>query len=271
MFARSLRRYPLPRHGAALCSAVLAALVLASTSATHAAPGSTVLGGVLDDGHAAAEVSTAELIAALKDPATVVLDARAPEEYAVSHIPGALNVPGKPGLAPSLYTADVGAVQRLVPDQARRVILYCNGLHCGRSRRLAADMIAAGYQNVRRYQLGIPAWRALGGATQVEKEALVRILAVDGTAVLVDARPRDRARRGLRGARHIPLADTTKAKDDGRLPMTDHATRIFVVGESAAQARAVADAIFRDAFHNVSFFAGTPADLSELAPKPGSR
>jgi rhodanese-related sulfurtransferase len=271
MLTRSFRRLPRPRQGAALWFAIVAALVLAAAPEGHAAPGSTVLDGILDDGHAAAEVSTAELVAALADPATVVLDARAPEEYAVSHIPGALNVPGKPGLAPSLYTADVGAVQRLVPDLARRVILYCNGLHCGRSRRLAADLIAAGYQNVRRYQLGIPAWRALGGATQVEKEALVRILAVDGTAVLVDARPRDRARRGLRGARHIPLADTTRAKDDGRLPMADHATRIFVVGDSAAQARAVADAIFRDAFHNVSFYAGTPADLSALAARTGAR
>jgi hypothetical protein len=35
--------------------------------------------------------------------------------------------------------------------------LYCNGLFCGRSERLADDLIKLGYQNVRRYQLGAPA------------------------------------------------------------------------------------------------------------------
>lgn len=45
--------------------------------------------------------------------------------------------------------------------------------------------------------------------------------------------------------------------------MTDHNSRIFVVGDSGAQARAVAEAIVRDAFHNVSFFAGRVADLPD--------
>ena len=47
------------------------------------------------------------------------------------------------------------------------------------------------------------------------------------------------------GARAIPLREASKAKDDGRLPMTDHNTRIFVVGETGAQARLVAEAMRR--------------------------
>jgi hypothetical protein len=43
------------------------------------------------------------------------------------------------------------------------------------------------------------------------------------------------------------------AKDDGRLPMEDHNTRIIVFGASPAEARAVAEAIANEAFHNVSF------------------
>ena len=49
--------------------------------------------------------------------------------------------------------------------------------------------------------------------------------------------------------------------------MTDHNTRIFVVGDSGADARAVAEAITRDAFHNVSFFGGGVAELPELATR----
>jgi hypothetical protein len=47
--------------------------------------------------------------------------------------------------------------------------------------------------------------------------------------------------------------DASKAKDDARLPMTDHNTRIFVVGSSGSQARSVAEATVRDAFHHVAF------------------
>lgn len=46
-----------------------------------------------------------------------------------------------------------------------------------------------------------------------------------------------------------------QAKDDGRLPMDDHNTRIVVFGSDAKDARAVADAIAGAAFHNVSFVA----------------
>src|ERR1051325_232490 len=62
-------------------------------------------------------------------------------------------------------------------------LLYCNGPFCGKSKRLSAELIEAGYANVRRYQLGIPVWRALGGVTQIELEALLLVLEGDHTAV----------------------------------------------------------------------------------------
>jgi rhodanese-related sulfurtransferase len=238
-----------------------------ATSSVVTPPPPSIFDGILRDSEKIPEMSTNELKAALDDPTTVVLDARAPEEFAVSHLPGARNVPGKAGLPPSRYTADLGAVIALVPDKARRLVLYCNGPFCGRSKRLAADLRGAGYANVYRYQLGIPTWRAIGGATQVEREALVRLLSQDGTAVLVDAREMQGGGLRLQRAQSIPLSDTSKAKDDGRLPMADHATRIFVVGESGRQARAVAEAIFRDAFHNVSFYDGKVGELTELVEK----
>ena len=39
--------------------------------------------------------------------------------------------------------------------------------------------------------------------------------------------------------------------------MEDHNTRLVVIGGSAAEARFVAEAIAREAFHNVSYFPGT--------------
>jgi rhodanese-related sulfurtransferase len=232
----------------------------------------SVFEGTLGDKDAGTEISTDELRHALSDPKTVVLDARPRAEYAVSHIPGARVVGGKPGTSASQYVPDVNDVIRMVPDRARRIVLYCNGLYCGRSRRFAAELIQIGFTDVRRYQLGIPAWRALGGVTEVQKEALVELRSRDRSSVLVDAREPNASRKPIPGAVSIPLAEASKAKDDGRLPMTDHNTRIFVIGDHGAQARAVAEAIVRAAFHNVSFFAGAISDLPFAnADSPGAR
>ena len=239
-----------------------ASVLLLAVSTAVAAEPANVYHGILKDDDPVPEISTAELADALADKRVIVLDARPYAEYGVSHIPGARSVPGKPGLPPAQYTADAGEIVRTIADRSSPLVLYCNGPFCGRSKRFGAELMKAGYKNVRRYQLGIPTWRALGGVTQVEKDALIALLKEDGTAVLVDARE---GGRRLPRARSIPLRDAAKAKDDGRLPMTDHNTRILVVGDSGAQARAVAEAIIRDAFHNVAFFDGTVADLTELA------
>ena len=220
--------------------------------------------GVLSDVGLSREVSTAELRQALAQGGTIVLDARPYEEYAVSHIPGARSVRGKPGTTPALYVADVNEIAESVPDKAQPLIAYCNGLFCGRSERFAEDLMGIGYQNVSRYQLGAPGWRALGGVMQVEKPALLRLLEQDKTSVLIDGRAQADLKPRLRNAVSIPLRDASKAKDDGRLPMTDHNTRIFVVADTGAEARAVAEAIVHNAFHNVTFFDGTISDLPEL-------
>jgi len=251
----------------------LIVIVAASHAASTATAGEppNVFEGTLRDKDAIPEISTAELQAALKDRNVLVLDARPFAEFAVSHIPGARSVPGKPGLPAAQYTADAGEIVRTVPDRTRSLVLYCNGPYCGRSKRFGAELQKAGYKNVRRYQLGIPTWRALGGVTQVEKEALFGLLKADATAVLIDAREGDTGRTRLSNARSIPLRDASKAKDDGRLPMTDHNTRIFVVGETGAQARLVAEAITRDAFPTVTFFDGGVADLLDLMNRPDVR
>ena len=49
------------------------------------------------------ELSTAELRKILAEKSATVFDARPFNEYAVSHIPGAVNVSAKPGVSISLY------------------------------------------------------------------------------------------------------------------------------------------------------------------------
>lgn len=221
-----------------------------------------------ESGQRTAEVSTEQLRCILADKSAVVLDTRPFREFAISHIPGAVNVAAKPGVPMSAYVSDVAEIGRLLEGKKETpLVLYCNGPYCGKSKRLADELLAAGYTNVRRYQLGIPVWRALGGLTEIEPDGVRHVLANDRTAVLIDAREADVFRSGtLPNARSIPrsrvlegkdMGDVKRAKDDGRLPMEDHNTRLIVIGRDVAEARYVAEALSREAFHNVAYFRGS--------------
>jgi rhodanese-related sulfurtransferase len=204
-----------------------------------------------------AELSTDELRRLLGSGGTIVLDARPFMEFAAGHIPGALNVSAKPGVPMSQYVSDVAEIERLVQgNRSRPLVLYCNGPFCGKSNRLADELLQAGFTDVRRYQLGAPVWRALGGVMQVEAEGFAYVRRGDQTARIYDARPaRDFASGSVPGAVNLPVEEVDKAKDDGRLPMEDHNTRIIVFGASADEARATAERIAKNAFHNVMFCA----------------
>ena len=215
-----------------------------------------------------ADVSTNELRRLILSGGAVLLDARPPKEFSVSHIPGALNVAPQSDRPAHLYVSDVAEVGRLLKGAKNRaLILYCNGPFCGKSKRLSDELVEAGYTNVRRYQLGAPGWRTLAGrAMQTELEAL-RYIREDPTAVWIDARePESFAAAAIPGTRNIPASGLKlgkdqggmkEAKDDGRLPMEDHNTRIVVFGTDGRNAQVVADAIAGEAFHNVSFVAAS--------------
>ena len=247
-------------------TAALAVLLLAT--AVRAQTPSISEATLGEPGQRTAEVSTAGLRSILADKSAIVLDARPHLEFAISHIPGAQNVAAKPGVAASMYVSDVAEVGRLVNgNKAAPLVLYCNGPHCGKSKRLAEELLAAGYTNVRRYQLGTPVWRALGGVTEIEPDGLRYVLTNDRTAVVIDVRDTAAFRAGtLPNARHIArsgvlegkdVGEVRRAKDDGRLPMNDHSTRIIVIGSNAADARYAAEALAREAFDNVAFYRGT--------------
>lgn len=246
--------------------------MLATVAVGGPAPGQTpgtIFQAVLGEpGQRTAEVSTEELRRILADRSATVLDARPFREFAVSHIPGARNVAAKPGVAMSAYVSDVAEIDRLLHgSKGAAIVLYCNGPYCGKSKRLADEMLVAGFTNVRRYQLGIPVWRALGGVTEIEPEGMRYVAASDRTAVFIDTREGEAWRAGtMPGARNIPrsgvlegkdVGEVKRAKDDGRLPMEDHNTRLIVFGRDSAEARYVAEALAREAFHNVAYFRGT--------------
>jgi rhodanese-related sulfurtransferase len=244
---------------------VLGALILAlAATGLHPAtvagggPGGNVYQATLEEsGEKTPEISTEQLRRILADGSAVVVDARKQSEFAAGHIPGARNVD-------ALSSDSASAVERLVAGKKNKaVVLYCNGPFCRASKFLGEHLAAAGFTNVRRYQLGMPVWRALGGPTEIELEGILRIVNLDRTAVFIDARsPEDFAKGSLPGARNIPAEEfASGGLTNPPLPQDDFNTRIILFGRDAKQARALADAMSRRPWHNVSYFPGTYAAL----------
>ena len=260
-----------PEMKTALMALLLPLLLVSSMKAQ---PGSNIYTASLgESGAKTPEISTEELRRLLTEKSAIVFDVRPAMEFATSHIPGAVNVSQKPGTSKALYLSDVAEIGRLVgDDKAKAVVLYCNGPACGKSKRVSEDLVAAGFTNVKRYQLGIPVWRALGGITQIEPEGARYVIQNDRTAVWLDTRnAQDIAKAPLPGAKRIGVeiakggkdnAAMQQAKNDGTLPMEDHNTRIIVFGDDPQTVLSVTEAIAKEAFHNVAFFASNAADLT---------
>jgi rhodanese-related sulfurtransferase len=208
------------------------------------------------------EVSTAEVRRILADGSAVLIDSRKRSEYAAGHIAGAKNAAPEPGAPPAAFVAEV---ERLAGgDKTKPLVLYCNGQNCQASRQLSEQLLGAGFTQVRRYQLGIPMWRALNGPVEIELEGILRVYNVDRTALFLDARTAaDFAKASLPGTHNVP-ADQLAAGILAKAPMPrdDFNTRIILFGRDGGEARALADAIGKSAMQNVSYFPGTFAALA---------
>lgn len=223
------------------------------------------------------QVSTDELKNAMKD-GVLILDNRPYKEWVISHIPNSIVVAPKPGVSKALYTSDVEEVKRIVNnDKEKPIILYCDGIHCGKSKRVGKDLLKEGFTNVKRYQLGIPLWRALGNVTECEIDGIKYIYQNDMTASFIDSRKTEEFSKGsLSKAKNIAfdkvedgkdVGEIFKAKEDGRLPVDDRNTRIVVFGDNLQESTRVAEGLAKEAFHNVCFYDGNVKDILNLGSK----
>jgi rhodanese-related sulfurtransferase len=204
------------------------------------------------------EISTTELKRILAEGKVPVLDVRSAQEYAIAHIPGSVNH----------YEKELEQITRSYPDRDSPLVLYCNGPYCGKSKRLSEELRKQGYTNIRRYQLGLPVWRALGNTVQTDLAGVRYVLAGDNTAVWVDARSAEAFGKGsLPRAVHIAKGEAEAANDDGRLPKKDKGARVIVFADSRGDARAVAEEIAHKAYWNSSYFGGRFSDLRAVAAR----
>ena len=72
----------------------------------------------------------------------VLVDALSPMSFALSHLPGAIN------LTPDWVD---GRARRRVPDFETEIVVYCEGSDCDSSVIVANRLVELGYRNVRHY------------------------------------------------------------------------------------------------------------------------
>jgi len=95
-------------------------------------------------------VSRDELMRRLRSRSVTVLDVRPHDEFALGHIPGALNIPL------SALSQHLSAFKR-----SREIIAYCRGTYCVLSFEAVALLREKGFK-VRRLEDGMPEWRVAG-------------------------------------------------------------------------------------------------------------
>jgi len=205
------------------------------------------------------EISTGQLKQILASGSMSVFDVRFPLEYAISHIPGIVNIPPENNTS---ATSEVTQIRALYPDPHTQFVLTCNGPFCGKSKRVAAGLVAAGYDSFFRYQLGLPVWRALGNTVQTDLAGFAYIYNRDLTAVFVDARSPDAfLDKTVACAVNVQPGEATAANDDGRLPLWDKGARVVVFADDPQLAKTVASEIALKAYWSSSYFGGTFKDL----------
>jgi len=216
---------------------------------------STVFSTTLGEANAITpEINTEQLEKILAERSGPVLDVRFGQEYAIAHIPGSINI----------YEKEIETVAQRFPDKATPIVLYCNGPFCGKSKRVSAELLKLGYSNVKRYQLGLPIWRALGNTVQTDLAGVQYVVGADKTAVFVDARSRSEFEQAsMPGAVNILAGEAEQANEptDGRLPHKDKGTRVIVFATDPKDARKVAEEIAKKAYWNSSYFGGTTDEL----------
>ncbi len=95
-------------------------------------------------------MSRAELMQRLRAGTVTIIDVRPEDEFALGHLPGALNIPLR-GLE-----ARLGQIN---PKQ--EVVAYCRGPYCVLSYEAVAALRARGFK-ARRLEDGLPEWRVAG-------------------------------------------------------------------------------------------------------------
>ena len=147
----------------------------------------------------------------------MIIDSRpAARQYDLGHIPGAINIPD------SQFDKLVG---KLPEDKATLLLFYCGGLECMLSHNSAFKAEKLGYTTIKVYPAGSPDWKAKGAQVSVSAAYLKKLAEDKAPYVLIDARPKRVADKGMIPTA-INISDSEFDKHVDKLP-ADKATMLI--------------------------------------------
>jgi ArsR family transcriptional regulator len=109
-----------------------------------------VVRGYFDRRDSFEAVSRKELLKRSRAGTVTILDVRPADEFALGHLPGAVNIPLR------LLETRLSQLKR-----STEIVAYCRGPYCVLSYQAVAALRARGFK-VRRLEDGLPEWRAAG-------------------------------------------------------------------------------------------------------------
>ncbi len=104
-------------------------------------------------------VSRSELRKRYKEGLVTVLDVRPADEFALGHLPDAINIP-------------LGELKRRLSElpRGREIVAYCRGAYCVMAFEAVALLRSSGFKS-RRLEEGLPEWRAAGLPVELNDSA----------------------------------------------------------------------------------------------------
>lgn len=126
-----------------------------SVAERHLAEVDRIVRGYFDARDDMEPISREELAVRMREGLVMVIDVRPADEFALGHVPGAINMP----------LADLQArLPEIDPD--REIVAYCRGPWCVMSFEAVAALRKRGFQ-ARRMEDGLPEWKAAGLPVEV--------------------------------------------------------------------------------------------------------
>lgn len=123
---------------------------LARIGERHVAEVSRIVRDYFENRDAMDPVTRAELLARIRKGDVQVLDVRPEDEFALGHLPGAINIPLE------LLKRKLASLRPGV-----EIVAYCRGAYCILSFEAVAELRRKGF-TARRLEDGLPEWRAAG-------------------------------------------------------------------------------------------------------------
>jgi len=194
---------------------------------------------------------------------SVIIDARPSKKYVTGHVPASINIPD------TKFDEFYGQIQDL--NKSKELITYCGGWKCVKSAKLANMLKSKGFENVKVYQAGFPAWEKSGNYIEVGT-AVVKSATTKTDIVIIDARPLKKYKLShIPGAIGIP--DTKVDNMLSQLPKNkDEKIIVYCGGYKCAKSHNLAKKLLELGYQNVAVYAaGLPVWIEVGLPVDGKK